>query len=240
MMELVSCPSANINYVASYMDPKEPSSHYSQHHRAGPKRLFLRIKAVSRSSRLKQHKRSPLVCCLNSYDDPSGAYASYTLDSEGNGSSAMASSQSAEKVLIPGLPDEERGDDVATITSHYWEWKPKLSVHYERAGSQNLDSPSVLFLPGFGVGSFHYEKQLKDLGRRYRTWALDFVGQGMSLPREDPTFQSDDEKNKLDEEIKFWGFGDESEAWAEELAFSVDFWHEQVRYFVEEVFFHVL
>ncbi|KAG2701524.1 hypothetical protein I3843_06G046100 [Carya illinoinensis] len=33
----------------------------------------------------------------------------------------------------------------------------------------------------FGVGSFHYEKQLKDLGLDFRVWAIDFLGQGKSL-----------------------------------------------------------
>ena len=30
------------------------------------------------------------------------------------------------------------------------------------------DAPALLLLPGFGVGSFHYDQQLRDLGREYR------------------------------------------------------------------------
>ncbi|KAA8537978.1 hypothetical protein F0562_027443 [Nyssa sinensis] len=64
---------------------------------------------------------------------------------------------------------------------------PRFNVHYDKSGSKNVNSPPLLFLPGFGVGSFHYEKQLKDLGCDFGVWALDFLGQGMSLPFEDPT-----------------------------------------------------
>ncbi|XP_010558906.1 PREDICTED: pheophytinase, chloroplastic-like [Tarenaya hassleriana] len=106
---------------------------------------------------------------------------------------------------------------------------PKLTVHYEKSGCENVNSPAVLFLPGFGVGSFHYEKQLKDLGREYRVWAIDFLGQGLSLPREDPTLVSEGKKEE------FWGFGDEAETWASQLVYSLDLWKDQVRYFVEEV-----
>ncbi|CAA0808927.1 Pheophytinase- chloroplastic [Striga hermonthica] len=99
-----------------------------------------------------------------------------------------------------------------------------------------MDSPPVLFLPGFGVGSFHFDKQLKDLGRDYRVFALDFLGQGMSLPQEDPTLGlKDGNKSILDGQDDLWGLGDESEPWAKELVYSVDLWREQVQYFVEQV-----
>ncbi|KAL0349376.1 UNVERIFIED_CONTAM: Pheophytinase, chloroplastic [Sesamum angustifolium] len=157
-----------------------------------------------------------------------------SLGSEG-GSNVTDSGRSIPKVSIPSLPDEDNGDNVAPISSCFWEWKPKFTVHYETSGSENVGSPPVLFLPGFGVGSFHYEKQLKDLGRHYRAWALDFLGQGMSLPGEDPTMQSKNgNKYMLDQESNVWGFGDESETWAKELVYSIDLWQDQVRYFVEE------
>eukprot|EP00262_Sarcandra_glabra_P000435 TRINITY_DN10517_c0_g1_i1.p1 TRINITY_DN10517_c0_g1~~TRINITY_DN10517_c0_g1_i1.p1 ORF type:complete len:531 (+),score=88.62 TRINITY_DN10517_c0_g1_i1:251-1843(+) len=140
------------------------------------------------------------------------------------------------KVLIPGLPDESNGDHGSTITSCYWEWKPKFSVHYEKSGSENVGSPAVLFLPGFGVGSFHYEKQLKDLGREFRVWALDFLGQGMSLPSEDPAPLAKEEEDDISGETdRVWGFGEESEPWANKLVYSIDLWQDQVRHFIEEV-----
>nr|KAJ0225205.1 hypothetical protein LSAT_V11C100039390 [Lactuca sativa] len=139
---------------------------------------------------------------------------------------------SIPKVVIPGLPDDSKGDVSAPVRSGEWEWKPKFKIHYERSGSRNLDSPQILFLPGFGVGSFHYEKQLKDLGKDYGVWAMDFLGQGMSLPCEDPTQSNGDleiGRNSM------WGFGDETEPWADDLVYSIDLWQEQVRYFIEEV-----
>lgn len=141
----------------------------------------------------------------------------------------------ATKFLIPGLPDESNGESGggAPISSCFWEWKPKLNVHYEKAGCENLGSPNVLFLPGFGVGSFHYEKQLRDLGRDNRVWALDFLGQGMSLPFEDPAPHY--KKRAMENgNASSWGFGDETKPWATKLVYSIDLWQEQVRYFIEE------
>lgn len=94
------------------------------------------------------------------------------------------------ELSIPGLPDVSGS---ASISSCFWEWRPKLNVHYEKAGCGNLNSPPILFLPGFGVGSFHFENQLKNLGCDYRVWAIDFLGQGRSLPFEDPTPRSNKE-----------------------------------------------
>lgn len=36
--------------------------------------------------------------------------------------------------------------------------------------------------PGFGVGSFHFQAQLKELSRSHRVYAVDLVGQGKSWP----------------------------------------------------------
>lgn len=159
---------------------------------------------------------------------------SFVLDGEDDGRVLSDQAQSVPKLIIPSLPDECKGDDVASISSGFWEWKPQLNVHYEKSGSANLDSPAVLFLPGFGVGSFHYEKQLKDLGRDYRVWAIDFLGQGMSMTNKDPTKNSDLATTEPDAE-NLWGFGDESEPWANELVYSMDLWKDQVHYFIKEV-----
>ncbi|XP_022876638.1 pheophytinase, chloroplastic-like isoform X1 [Olea europaea var. sylvestris] len=163
-------------------------------------------------------------------------YSSFVLDGEEGVNNVTGRGKSVSMVLIPSLPDESNGDYVAPISSSSSEWKPKLTVHYEKSGSENVDSPPLLFLPGFGVGSFHYEKQLKDLGRDFRAWAIDFLGQGMSLPCEDPTFGSNGgDKLESDRQDIIWGFGDETETWAEELVYSVDLWRDQVSYFIEEV-----
>lgn len=164
----------------------------------------------------------------------SGSYDSYVIGEE-DGKILAKDAESLSKVLIPGLPDEPNGDSGAPISSDFWEWKPKLNVHYEKAGMENVKSPAVLFLPGFGVGSFHYEKQLKDLGRDFRVWALDFLGQGRSLPNENPTPQIEAETDAVQKD-SVWGFGEETEPWAHELVYSMDLWRDQVQYFVEEVY----
>ena len=164
----------------------------------------------------------------------SGSYDGYVIGDEEEARKLSETGKTVTKVLIPGLPDESNGESAAEISSCFWEWKPKFSVHYDKAGCENVSSPPVLFLPGFGVGSFHYEKQLKDLGRDYRVWAIDFLGQGMSLPSEDPAPLSK-EGGPSDRKDLPWGFGDETEPWAGELVYSIDLWRDQVRYFIEEV-----
>ncbi|XVE74172.1 hypothetical protein DITRI_Ditri11bG0177700 [Diplodiscus trichospermus] len=164
----------------------------------------------------------------------SGNYNGYVIGNEDKVGSMSETGESVTKVLIPGLPDESNGECGAPISSCFWEWKPKFNVHYEKSGCENVNSPPLLFLPGFGVGSFHYEKQLKDLGRDYRVWAIDFLGQGLSLPVEDPTSPSKEEAITKGKDF-VWGFGDKTEPWASDLVYSVDLWRDQVRYFIEEV-----
>lgn len=158
------------------------------------------------------------------------SYSGYVVGGEGL-EDISGVEESTEKVVIPGLPDESES---AAISSGFWEWKPKLEVHYEKTGCENVNSPALLFLPGFGVGSFHYEKQLKDLGRDFRVWALDFLGQGKSLPIEDPA-PLPKEADPSEQKNNPWGFGDKPEPWAKDLVYSVDLWRDQVKYFVEEV-----
>ncbi|XP_050385743.1 pheophytinase, chloroplastic [Argentina anserina] len=163
----------------------------------------------------------------------SGSSDGYVVGAEED-ANISGTGKSVTKVLIPGVPNESNGEVSAPISSCFWEWKPKFNVHYEKAGSENVGSPPVLFLPGFGVGSFHYEKQMKDLGRDFRVWAIDFLGQGRSLPLEDPAPRAMEE-GMSDRNTHAWGFGDESEPWASELVYSIDLWQDQVRYFIEEV-----
>nr|AKA88529.1 pheophytinase [Litchi chinensis] len=163
-----------------------------------------------------------------------GNYDAYVIGGEEDAGSISSDGNSIPKVLIPGLPDGANGESSAPISSCFWELKPKFNVHYEKVGCENVSSPAVLFLPGFGVGSFHYEKQLKDLGRDYRVWAIDFLGQGMSLPFENPT-PSSNEGDTTEGKSRAWGLGDEVEPWASELVYSMDLWRDQVCYFIEQV-----
>lgn len=184
---------------------------------------------LSRSKKRLACRYCPTVSAIkDSSSCWSGDCDSYVIDDAG---------EAVRRVFIPGVPDEAKGDRVASISSSFWEWKPELVVHYEKSGSENVNSPHVLFLPGFGVGSFHYRKQLKDLGCHLRVWALDFLGQGKSLPRNNLTLQVEgvaDHSNSVGEDL-MWGFGNEAQPWAKELVYSVDLWRDQVRYFIEEV-----
>ncbi|GMH04399.1 hypothetical protein Nepgr_006238 [Nepenthes gracilis] len=157
----------------------------------------------------------------------------YVIDGEEGLRDISENAESIPKVLIPPLPDESNGCRAPT-SSCYWEWKPKLNVYYEKSGCGNINAPPVLLLPGFGVGSFHYQKQLEDLGRDFRVWAVDFLGQGMSLPMEDPA-PLPMEEDLSDGKDFTWGFGDKTEPWANELVYSVDLWKDQVRFFIEQV-----
>ncbi|CAK9201361.1 unnamed protein product [Sphagnum troendelagicum] len=120
-------------------------------------------------------------------------------------------------------------------SSHIWEWRHRWHIHYQKAGSENTGAPALLLLPGFGVGSFHYEQQLQDFGQEYRVWALDFIGQGKSWPSHDPAPLEVVENIEAQVIASSWGFGPVAEPWAAELAYSVDIWREQVQSFVDQV-----
>ncbi|GMH16685.1 hypothetical protein Nepgr_018526 [Nepenthes gracilis] len=157
--------------------------------------------------------------------------AGYVIDGEEGLGYISENAESIPKVLIPPFPNESNGCR-APISSCYWEWKPKLNVYYEKYRCGNINAPPVLLLPGFGVGSFHYKKQLEDLGLNFRVWAVDFFGQGMSLPMEDPALLPMEE-DIFEGKAFTWGFGDKAEPWANEIVYFVDRWKDQVRFFIE-------
>ncbi|CAL9006342.1 unnamed protein product [Prunus brigantina] len=105
----------------------------------------------------------------------SGSSDGYVIEGEEN-ESISETGEPVTKVLIPGLPDESKGESGAPVSSCFWQWKPKFNVHYEKAGCETLGSLPVLFLAGFGVSSFHYEKQLKELGLDFRVRAKQLNG----------------------------------------------------------------
>ncbi|XP_031092558.1 pheophytinase, chloroplastic-like [Ipomoea triloba] len=248
-MEILSCHSGlccyDVNFFSRETSDRSLSSTYPRHYSILQQKSLCCI--VFKPSHLRSspldHFRSNKFCTIGGFKGlrnsgsslVGGTYNSYILDRE-EGARSITDTGKVPKILIPGLPDESKGEYAAPISSCFWEWKPKLNVHYEKSGSENVNSPPILFLPGFGVGSFHYEKQLKDLGREFRAWALDFLGQGMSMPSEDPTLQSGViDKSKSAGEDLVWGFGDEAQPWAKELVYSMDLWRDQVHSFIEEV-----
>ena len=73
--------------------------------------------------------------------------------------------------------------------SRYWRWR-SFDVHYEvhratgGAGAPAEASADVVFLAGFGCGSFHFANNLAPLSRAggVDCWAMDIAGQGSSWP----------------------------------------------------------
>jgi pimeloyl-ACP methyl ester carboxylesterase len=116
-------------------------------------------------------------------------------------------------------------------------------VHFERGGCDPaVATKHVVFLHGFGVGTFHYERQLDHLGALVDAetndgkttananantnattcvWALDFVGQGASWP--------------CDANASSFPYVDEEGAAPEGFRYSVDTWRDQVLYFLTEI-----
>lgn len=43
-----------------------------------------------------------------------------------------------------------------------WHWRNGWEVHYERARFDG--APPLVFLPGFGVGTFHFRRNMQEVG----------------------------------------------------------------------------
>ena len=49
-------------------------------------------------------------------------------------------------------------------------------MQYYKAGGS--EGPALLMVHGFGVGGYHYDKNMNPLAAQYRVWAVDLLGQG--------------------------------------------------------------
>jgi len=81
-----------------------------------------------------------------------------------------------EKESVVDMPPEVR--------QHFWEWTVPGStlltrVRYFQAGTSG---PLLLLLHGFGVGAYHYERNMAELSKHCRVYAVDILGQGSSWP----------------------------------------------------------
>ena len=91
----------------------------------------------------------------------------------------------------------------------------KHRCYYERKGDLRKAKVHVIFLHGFGVGTFHYRKQLNALSdEEVCAWSMDICGQGKSWPRSG-------------EDVR-------------DFEYSMDSWRDQVEYFVREVVFEII
>lgn len=64
------------------------------------------------------------------------------------------------------------------VQSSYWHWEGYGKVHYRHAGTTG---PVIVFIPGFGVGAFHFDRNLRTLSASgFRVFAVDKLGMGDS------------------------------------------------------------
>ena len=117
---------------------------------------------------------------------------------------SSSSSQSSSEVVV---------DNGSLKKDARYTWRGH-DVHYERSGDVNA-AKHVVFLHGFGVGTFHYRAQLEELADAGAcVWALDLCGQGDSWPRDDDAVK----------ELHAQGF-----------QYSIDTWRDQVDHFLRDV-----
>lgn len=114
--------------------------------------------------------------------------------------SAVSPSSAASSVHTPQESLEKAHDTYI--------WKYDYEIKYVRYGSDDL--PPLLLIPGFGVGTFHYDRNIPELSKNFQVFSLDLLGQGMSWPLSRPTAE-------------------------QRLCYSIDNWREQVQFFVENI-----
>ena len=69
----------------------------------------------------------------------------------------------------------------STITAAplIWQWK-SFPIGYQQAGTENADAPPVLLIHGFGASSIHWRKNVPELAKTFRVYAIDLLGYGKS------------------------------------------------------------
>ncbi|CAN0015657.1 unnamed protein product [Pylaiella littoralis] len=134
----------------------------------------------------------------------------------------------AARVSTASLPEMDE-DEGSAPTGDVWHWRNGWEIHYERARSSKIRNHNnnrqvdaaggegrakgvapLLFLPGFGVGTFHFKRNMQELSKTHDVYAIDLLGQGKSWPTRTPCREDG-------------------------LCYSVDMWTEQVRAFIDEV-----
>lgn len=113
--------------------------------------------------------------------------------------------------------------------AQFWAWKNGWQIHYTQSGQ---DGPPLLLLTGFGVGGFHYARNVEELSKNHKVWTMDVLGQGKSWPTTDPA-----PGGGFSEAGFQWGFGSASDADtnAASLDYSCSLWTRQAIEFLETV-----
>lgn len=97
--------------------------------------------------------------------------------------------------------------EIIVVNGLLLRWKNNWDIHYVKEGN---NPRSILLVPGFGVGVFHYEKNIKELSKDFTVYSLDLFGQGKSWP-----------SSEITEE--------------QQLVFSSKLWSEQIKFFIDNV-----
>mmetsp|Transcript_47 Transcript_47/g.68 ORF Transcript_47/g.68 Transcript_47/m.68 type:complete len:499 (-) Transcript_47:142-1638(-) len=123
-----------------------------------------------------------------------------------------------------------------SIEENFYDWKDGHQICYSRLRSNAAKDvshqlPPVVFLPGFGVGAFHFRDVMFELGRLgvdREVYALDWFGQGKSWPTRDPAPSASPSS-----ELGFqWGFGQQASPGYEDLVYSIENWTSQLEHFL--------
>lgn len=98
--------------------------------------------------------------------------------------SSQASSSSVEEVEVSDASTSSSGS-VQQVETRTWNWRD-YNIRYQAAGS---DGPSLVLIHGFGANCDHWRKNLPELAKSHRVYAIDLLGYGYS-DKPDPRQQA--------------------------------------------------
>jgi hypothetical protein len=97
--------------------------------------------------------------------------------------SATAEKQSVHdcntKSCVSNSPYNVDAQPLKTHQEAFYDWKCGTSIKYTRAGTRGAP---ILLAHGFGVGAYHFERNIPELAENHRVFAVDILGQGGSWP----------------------------------------------------------
>ena len=149
------------------------------------------------------------------------------------GSRGVCSSRASASSNVPSTSTSTKASNTThRVRDGWYKWRGHR-VHFERGGADpSTAKRHLVFLHGFGVGSFHYEDQLDNLSSDGTTcvWALDFCGQGKSWPCRDDDGADDNSSNYSPPD-----YLDTETAAPPGFRYSVDTWRDQAEYFLSQI-----
>ena len=60
-----------------------------------------------------------------------------------------------------------------------WRWRG-FDIGYQQAGTELSNAPALVLIHGFGASSIHWRKNISNLAKTYRVYAIDLIGYGKS------------------------------------------------------------